>query len=104
MHSRKNYTLLRSGTVPPKNNKAVGPVGKGPVLRPRKEKQEVVSPEAWVNRAELIVHMTMQVLVSLVILSAALWVILSGQVNDAMQKWAFGAVGTVLGYWLRVRK
>ena len=39
-------------------------------------------------------------LVSLVLLGAALWVILSGRYNDATQKWAIAAAGSSLGYWL----
>ena len=42
----------------------------------------------------------MPVLISLVLLAAAVWVILSGRYGDATQKWAFGAAGSILGYWL----
>lgn len=38
---------------------------------------------------------------SAVVLTASLWVILSGQYPDATSKWAFGALGLVIGYWLR---
>ena len=35
------------------------------------------------------------------VLAAALFVILSGRYGDAEAKWAFGVVGTILGYWLK---
>ena len=38
--------------------------------------------------------------VSIVVLIAALFVILSGKYADADKKWAYGAVGTIVGYWL----
>jgi hypothetical protein len=46
----------------------------------------------------------MAVLVSLAVLGAALFVILSHNYEGASEKWAFGAVGTLLGYWLKTRK
>ena len=42
----------------------------------------------------------MQIIISLVILGAALYIILSKKYPDDVQKWAFGAIGTVIGYWL----
>lgn len=47
------------------------------------------------------IHLTMRVLVSLIVLSSALFIILRTGSSDAEQKWAFGVVGTILGYWLR---
>ena len=38
--------------------------------------------------------------VSLVVLAASLFVILSKRYTTADTKWAFGTVGTLLGYWL----
>lgn len=35
------------------------------------------------------------------VLIAALYIILSGVYPDSYAKWAFGAVGLVVGYWLR---
>lgn len=44
----------------------------------------------------------MAVLVTFMVLCAALYVILSPDVYaDASQKWAFGAVGTVVGFWFK---
>ncbi len=39
--------------------------------------------------------------VSVVVLGAALYVILSGNYESDYSKWAFGTVGVVLGYWLK---
>jgi hypothetical protein len=43
----------------------------------------------------------MQITVSVIVLAAAVYIILSGKYNDGTQKFAFGAVGTVLGFWLK---
>ena len=43
----------------------------------------------------------MQVVISVFILGSALYVILSGDYQDGEQKWAFGMVGTVVGFWLK---
>jgi hypothetical protein len=40
-------------------------------------------------------------LVSFAVLASALYVILSARYDTSSEKWAFGAVGTILGYWLR---
>jgi hypothetical protein len=41
----------------------------------------------------------MQIVVSLVVLSGAMYLLLRG--NEATQKISSGLIGTVLGYWLR---
>jgi hypothetical protein len=43
----------------------------------------------------------MQVVISVFILGSALYVILSGQYQADEQKWAYGMVGTVVGFWLK---
>jgi hypothetical protein len=43
----------------------------------------------------------MMVFVSVAVLCSALFVILSGRYDNASQKWAFGSVGTILGFWFR---
>ena len=40
----------------------------------------------------------MPALISLVVLCAALYVVLSRAYGDSEQKWAYGAIGTVVGY------
>lgn len=39
--------------------------------------------------------------ISAVILGAGLWVILSGHYTTDSERWASGAIGTVMGYWLK---
>jgi hypothetical protein len=39
--------------------------------------------------------------VSLIVLSAALYVILSGKYPAKVEHWAYATIGTVLGFWLR---
>ena len=38
--------------------------------------------------------------ISLVVLAAGLYVVLSKKYSDDVQRWAFGAIGMVVGYWL----
>jgi len=42
----------------------------------------------------------MAVGISIVVLGAGLYVILSKKYSDEVQRWAFGAIGLVVGYWL----
>ena len=46
----------------------------------------------------------MACLVSLTVLVCALYVILSGKYDAGSQKWAFGTVGAIIGFWLRPGK
>jgi predicted ABC-type sugar transport system permease subunit len=43
----------------------------------------------------------MAVIVSILVLAGAMYVILSGRYDDSAQKWAYGAVGTIVGHWFR---
>lgn len=43
----------------------------------------------------------MPTVVSLSVLVASLYIILSASYGDAQNKWAYGSVGMILGYWLR---
>jgi hypothetical protein len=44
----------------------------------------------------------MPAVISILVLASALWVILHGSTyGDSEQKWAAGAVGTILGYWFK---
>jgi hypothetical protein len=40
------------------------------------------------------------ILVSLALLAASLWVILSGNYDAGTQKWAYGIAGSMIGYWV----
>ena len=43
----------------------------------------------------------MVIVVSLALLGAALFIILTDSYPDSHSKWAFGMVGLIAGYWLR---
>src|SRR5258708_4012846 len=43
----------------------------------------------------------MMIVVSLAVLVAALYIILSKTYEDSAQKWAYGSVGMILGHWLK---
>ena len=47
------------------------------------------------------VRLAMQIAVSIVMLASGLWVMLSGQYDVEARHWAAGAMGTVVGYWLK---
>lgn len=51
----------------------------------------------WDERAKLLIRGGL----SLIVLTCGLMVILTGVYSDSTEKWAFGAIGIVLGYWLR---
>jgi hypothetical protein len=46
-------------------------------------------------------RLVMQIVISLIVLGAGLWVILSGHYTPDSERWASGAIGTVMGYWLK---
>ena len=50
---------------------------------------------------EKTVRLVMGVIVSLAVLGCALYVILSKKYDASAEKWAFGSVGTIIGYWLK---
>jgi len=52
-------------------------------------------------RGSVVSREAVQGAVTLAVLASALYVILSGGYQESEQKWAFGAVGTVVGFWLR---
>ena len=59
------------------------------------------SRPAAVVRGESSVRLVMQIAISTVVLAAGLWVILSGHYAADAERWAAGAIGTVMGYWLK---
>jgi hypothetical protein len=72
-------------------------VGLGILLLSRRGARR--SGRAYVSEPD--VRLAMQIVVSLVILAAGLWVMLSGHYAEDATRWAAGAVGTVVGYWLK---
>jgi uncharacterized membrane protein len=47
------------------------------------------------------VPVVMQVIISVVVLAAGLYVALSGKYQAAEKNWAFGIIGTIVGFWLK---
>jgi succinate dehydrogenase hydrophobic anchor subunit len=46
---------------------------------------------------------TMQIILSLALTAASLYIILSHQYEPKDTHWAYGTIGTVLGFWLRAK-
>ena len=46
-------------------------------------------------------QLIMQLIMSLVFGGASLYVVLSKKYDEATQKWAFGTIGLILGFWLK---
>jgi multisubunit Na+/H+ antiporter MnhB subunit len=72
----------------------VGTVGALLYFRFRKNPVTSVGQMSGINQL-------MPVIVSLIVILASLYVILSQQFPDDDKKWAYTSVGTILGYWLR---
>jgi len=60
----------------------------------------VISPNLKKTISKDNVKIWMQVILSIIVVAASLYVILSSNYDDGVEKWAFGAIGTVLGFWL----
>jgi xanthine/uracil permease len=63
----------------------------------RRKERQVAPPRVDVRTI-------MMVAVSLLVLGSSLFIILSGQYDNESQKWAFGVVGMIVGFWLRPEK
>jgi HPt (histidine-containing phosphotransfer) domain-containing protein len=48
-----------------------------------------------------VIRSIMTPLISVLVTIASLYVILSGSYKDAGEKWAFGSIGTILGFWFK---
>ncbi|WP_338758686.1 hypothetical protein [Massilia sp. METH4] len=85
--ARGGYSSAPAGAVP-------APAARQPPLEPPVGRGKAAAKFDW--------QPLMSVLVTIAILASALYVILSNQqFPDAHQKWAFGAIGTIVGYWLK---
>src|SRR2546427_6777852 len=62
---------------------------------------QIRTPEPATPRAPAASRTIMQIVVSLVLLAAALFIILSERYDPNSKHWAFATVGTILGFWLR---
>ena len=49
------------------------------------------------------IRLGMTFTVTILVLAASLYIILTKKYADADKKWAYGAIGTILGYWLGSR-
>ena len=60
------------------------------------------TPEiVWRGPAELdLWRGIMRIILSLILLGGALWVILARRYSPADRHWAYGIVGTIVGFWL----
>jgi hypothetical protein len=47
------------------------------------------------------IKLVMQVIISLVLLAGSLYTILSGSYDADHEKWGYGALGTIVGFWLK---
>lgn len=56
--------------------------------------------EASLSRERQVAALVMSIAVSVCSLGGALYLILSRRYGSEAEKWAFGTVGTILGYWL----
>ena len=56
--------------------------------------------EASLSRQRQVAALVMSIAVSACSLGGALYLILSRRYGSEAEKWAFGTVGTILGYWL----
>jgi hypothetical protein len=52
-------------------------------------------------RVATVGRLRMQVVLTLALGGAAIWIILATAHGPDDKKWAYGALGTVLGYWLK---
>jgi hypothetical protein len=59
------------------------------------------SPPAPWRHPALKIGDAMMVVVSLIVLCSALYIILSRKFDDSAEKWAFGMVGSIVGFWCR---
>jgi hypothetical protein len=48
------------------------------------------------------VPQVMQIFISVIVLLCSLFVVLSKQYEPVEKHWAFGMIGTIVGFWLRV--
>jgi hypothetical protein len=60
-----------------------------------------IRPRMGAARGQDAARPIMQIVVSAVLLAAGLWVMLSGNYGADAMHWASGAIGTVVGYWLK---
>ena len=74
----------------------------------RREKPQLLlgggTREATAARKAIDAKTVMMIVVSVLVLCSSLFIILSKGYDAASQKWAFGVVGTIVGFWFRPEK
>ncbi|GAA5442654.1 hypothetical protein Misp06_00828 [Microbulbifer sp. NBRC 101763] len=68
-----------------------------PIYKLNKNAENRTNGESFLSK-----HMSE--LISLIVLVCALYIIISGSYGEGEQKWAYGVIGTIIGYWLKPRK
>lgn len=69
-------------------------------MKPRTEYHKE-SPPAVYSKRGFNWYLLIRACISLAVLGAALYIIIEGRDSDKSSEWAYGAVGTVIGYWLK---
>jgi hypothetical protein len=73
------------------------PVGPGP-------EEAKLQAELELERQKIKIYgLYMPIVVSILVLASALWMILSKRYDANALKWAYGTVGTIIGYWMKVQ-
>src|SRR4029450_4420472 len=65
-----------------------------PAPEPRAAPMQTRALTGWLSNVRMI-HV-----ITLLFLIVSFWIILSNKYDDDVQKWAFGAMGSILGFWL----
>jgi len=68
------------------------------------QSQEAVQTTKKINELDMTkdqIRMFMAPIISVILLCASLYIIISGGYKGDGEKWAFGSLGTILGFWLR---
>ena len=77
------------------------------VFRPAPSHTGQPTPEHGQPPPRVVVHAPpptveiMQVCISAIVLGAGLWVVLSQRYQTVEKHWAYGAIGTIIGFWLK---
>lgn len=89
-----NRVFSRSGTVEAANTK--GRIVEINAEREPSKRTSIKKRQPCCDHRQV-----MMIFVSVLVLCSSLYVILSDHYEQGSQKWAFGAVGSITGFWLR---
>jgi len=95
----------RKGESSPKKDDQIDTETLSQAVRSVRDKEELelskLKQRLPKSKATLSLRDVMMVVVSLAVLGTALYLIVSDRADSGSQKWAFGAVGSIIGFWLR---